>query len=118
MSDSSTEDFETRDGGKRQKSKAANREAIMASAAKVFSELGFQAATVRDIVRGTDLAAGTFYNYFKSKEDVYEALEDHRSQRILPGLRAASDDAQSFEQFMRVGLGNYYKFLVEAYGDV
>ena len=38
--------------------------------------LGFCHATVRDIIRATPLASGTFYNYFKSKEEVYQALRD------------------------------------------
>src|SRR5262249_45547626 len=62
--------------GKRERTKAANRTAILAAARKVFAQLGYEAATVRDIIRGTDLASGTFYNYFRSKEEVFEALAD------------------------------------------
>ena len=60
--------------GKRERTKANNREAILAGATEVFSELGYGATTVRDIIRQTGLASGTFYNYFKSKEEVFEAL--------------------------------------------
>jgi len=52
--------------GKREKTKAANRQAILAAARRVFAQLGYEAATVRDIIRGTALASGTFYNYFRS----------------------------------------------------
>ena len=50
--------------GRRERTKAANRAALLEAARDVFGELGFEAAGVRDIVRRTDLASGTFYNYF------------------------------------------------------
>jgi AcrR family transcriptional regulator len=62
--------------GKRERTKRANREALLAAAREVFSDIGYGAASVRDIVRGTDLASGTFYNYFPDKESVLRALVD------------------------------------------
>ena len=53
--------------GKRERTKVANRQAILDAAREVFGELGYDAATVRDIIRRTGLASGTFYNYYKSK---------------------------------------------------
>src|SRR5688572_6783156 len=46
----------------------------MAAARKVFAEKGYAASTVRDIVRETDLASGTFYNYFDDKEGAFRAV--------------------------------------------
>ena len=59
---------------RRDQRKAENREKIMAAARKVFAEKGYAAATVRDIVRETDLASGTFYNYFDDKEAAFRAV--------------------------------------------
>ena len=101
--------------GRRERSKAANREAILISAARVFALLGFEAATVRDIIRGTDLAAGTFYNYFKSKEEVFEALAEDRAQRFLPRLRTAGASALSFEDYLRRALTAYFSFVAHEY---
>jgi AcrR family transcriptional regulator len=60
--------------GRRQELKAQNREKLLAAARKVFAEKGVGEATARDIVRETDLASGTFYNYFQDKTDVFRAL--------------------------------------------
>ena len=76
--------------GKREQTKAANRAAILAAAGDAFAELGYGAATVRDIVRRTDLASGTFYNYFPDKEAVFRALVE---ERVVP-LRAAVREAR------------------------
>ena len=68
---------------RRQRIKQQNRQFILDAARQVFAEQGYGAATIRDIIRATPLAAGTFYNYFTSKDDVRRALEaDLRSGRI------------------------------------
>lgn len=99
--------------GKRERSKAANRHAILLAARRVFAQLGYDAATVRDIIRGTDLASGTFYNYFKSKEEVFEALADDSVGRFRPILRAAREQAVSFEDYLNGALRAFFRFLVE-----
>jgi AcrR family transcriptional regulator len=99
--------------GKREKTKAANRHAILAAARAVFAEMGYDAASVRDIIRGTELASGTFYNYFKSKEEVFEALADDGARRFRPILRSAREHARSFEDYLRSAFVAYFRFLVE-----
>src|SRR5919199_192947 len=60
--------------GRREERKAENRAKLLAGARRVFADKGLGEATARDIVRETDLATGTFYNYFDSKEDAFLAL--------------------------------------------
>ena len=45
--------------GKREQTKLANRQAILDAARAVFRELGYEVATVRDIIRRTGLSVGT-----------------------------------------------------------
>lgn len=99
--------------GRREKSKAANRLAILDAARRVFAQLGYDGATVRDIIRGTDLASGTFYNYFKSKEEVFEALADDGARRFKPILRAARENATCFEDYIHTAVHAYFSFLIE-----
>jgi AcrR family transcriptional regulator len=99
--------------GRREKSKAANRQAILNAARRIFAQLGYDASTVRDIIRGTDLASGTFYNYFKSKEEVFEALADDGARRFRPVLRAARETASCFEDYIHTAVHAYFSFLVE-----
>jgi len=97
--------------GKRERTKTANRQAILDAAREVFSELGYDAATVRDIIRRTGLASGTFYNYYKSKEEVFEALADDGARRFRPLLRAESEKATDFESFVRGAILAYFNFV-------
>src|SRR5687768_5862571 len=59
---------------RRQLTTARNRAVLLAAARQVFAAKGYGAASVRDIVRATDLASGTFYEYFDDKADVFAAV--------------------------------------------
>ena len=69
------------DGGSRTRQRTGA--ALLKAARSVFSEIGFGAAGVRDIVRRTDLASGTFYNYFKDKEEIFEAVVGEMTAELL-----------------------------------
>jgi AcrR family transcriptional regulator len=97
--------------GKREQTKLANRLAILDAARAVFGEMGFEAATVRDIIRRTSLSVGAFYNYFRSKEEVYAALADDGARRFKPILRAQSAKATDFESYLRGAVRAYFDFL-------
>ena len=73
--------------GRREERKAQNRAKLLAAARKVFAEKGLGAATVRDVVRETDLATGTFYNYYEDKEEIFRALLEEFSARARAAVR-------------------------------
>ena len=100
-----------RRSGKREKSKAANRQAILDAGRTVFARMGFEACTVRDIIRQTDLAAGTFYNYFKSKEEVFEAIAEESTRRFRDVLAEVRSEATSFHDYVRAAYRAYFQFL-------
>jgi AcrR family transcriptional regulator len=98
---------------KRERTKRANRAAILAAARRVFSDVGYGAASVRDIVRGTDLASGTFYNYFPDKEAVLRALVDEIVVRARARVRAARAGAMTVDAFVADGFRAYFAFIAE-----
>ena len=100
-------------GGKREQTKVANRQAILDAAREVFGELGYEAATVRDIIRRTGLAAGTFYNYYRSKEEVFAALADDGARRFAPILKSLRGKGYSFEEFVHNAISAYFHFIAE-----
>ena len=103
----------TRPLGKREQTKASNRAAILDAGRAVFGELGYGAASVRDIIRRTELAAGTFYNYFPDKESIFVALVEEISAEALVRVRAARQRARDAEEFVREGFRAYFEFIVE-----
>jgi AcrR family transcriptional regulator len=50
------------------------RHQILECAKRLFSERGYHATTVSDIIGAADIARGTFYLYFDSKRGIFDAL--------------------------------------------
>jgi AcrR family transcriptional regulator len=98
--------------GKRERTKVQNRQAILQAARHVFAELGYGATTVRDIIRATPLASGTFYNYFRSKEEVFQAIQDESALRIRPRLHEERAKAETVEQFISGTFRTFFEFVL------
>jgi len=99
--------------GRRDRTKAANRAALVDAARAVFGELGYEAVGVRDIVRRTDLASGTFYNYFPDKEAVFRAVVGETGAEVRRRVRAARTSARGFPEFVEAGYRAYFAAIVE-----
>lgn len=56
--------------------KETTRARILATASKRFRSQGFEATTIRDIACEINIATGTLFNYFDSKEEVAVALAE------------------------------------------
>ncbi len=82
ISKSETPALESEKVSKREELKKANKQQILNAALKVFGESGLDGANVRDIIRASELSPGTFYNYFQSKEEVFDYLLDEIIQDI------------------------------------
>ena len=86
--------------GRRAVKRQNNRDAMLDAARDVFAEIGYGGTTVRDIIRRTNLASGTFYNYFNSKEAVFNALSDEIGTEFRQPLRDVRQRATSFDGFI------------------
>lgn len=95
---------------KRQINKANNRSLIIEAGINVFLEKGISNTTVRDIIRKTSLASGTFYNYFKSKEEVLIAALDDVAILIGQELRDQRSKARNLEEFVSFQVRPFFEF--------
>src|SRR3954463_14550292 len=104
---------ETQSGGRREERKAQNRAKLLDAARKVFAEKGLGGATARDIVRETDLASGTFYNYFRDKEDAFRALLEEIAEPSRALVRAPRrEPGMSVEQRVANAYRAYFEWAV------
>jgi len=60
---------------------------ILERAKKLFSEKGFHSLTVSDIVDSLGIARGTFYLYFKNKDDIYRRVLEELVKEISSRLK-------------------------------
>lgn len=63
--------------------KARTRRRLMTAGETLFRDRGFDATTVEEIAEAADVAKGTFFNYFESKETLLGALLIERTQLLL-----------------------------------
>jgi AcrR family transcriptional regulator len=99
--------------GRREQNKAENRAALLKAARTVFAEMGYGAAGVRDIVRRTDLASGTFYNYFKDKSEIFEAVVREMTVELQRRHSQGRAKARTAEDFFRAHASVYLNFVAK-----
>lgn len=102
-----------RPASKREHTKAQNRAAILEAGREVFGELGYDAASVRDIIRRTGLAAGTFYNYFPDKASIFRAVMEETADEARLRVGAARARATSLRSFVEDAYRAYFELIVE-----
>jgi TetR/AcrR family transcriptional repressor of nem operon len=83
--------------------RAANtREMLLLSAGKLFQEVGYVRASIHRIAAAVNAPKGTFYNYFRSKEELASILVDrqfaaiYQSLSLPPGESACGQLKQHF----------------------
>jgi AcrR family transcriptional regulator len=72
---------------------ANGREAMLASAAKVFASRGFHGASMRQLAAEVGSAQSNFYNYFPGKSDILLALLREASATQMALTQAAIERA-------------------------
>ncbi|MFC7304549.1 TetR/AcrR family transcriptional regulator [Streptomyces monticola] len=80
------------DGGQKTTPRSARgvrtRNALIAAAREVFERDGYLDARITDISKAAHVASGSFYTYFTSKEEIFQALVEQVQEEMLhPHLR-------------------------------
>ena len=73
---------------RKQREQERHRNEILDAAERIFSRKGFRASSVSDIAREAEFAVGTLYNFFESKEHLYQELFLRKVGEIDPRIRA------------------------------
>jgi AcrR family transcriptional regulator len=75
----------------------ATRERLLRSAAREFSQIGFDQANINTIAEQAGLGKGTIYLYFPSKHDLFLELLQAIAMRQLAVVRAALASKQAIK---------------------
>lgn len=79
--------------------KSATRKRILQAARRLFADQGFDATTTRDIALAAEIASGTLFNYFSTKEAIVAALANEAIGDALDASANASpDQAETLEE--------------------
>ncbi len=80
---------------------------LLLSAGKLFQEVGYPEASIHRIAAAVNAPKGTFYNYFRSKEELASILVDrqfaaiYQSLSLAPG-ESAYDQLKQHFQFLAI----------------
>lgn len=86
------------------------KEEIVQTAKRLFVERGYKRTQIKDIVGAVGVAQGLFYYYFKSKEDVMEAVAAEYGTKIFCRIRElVNQDISAIQKLMAI-----YDFFIDA----
>lgn len=86
------------------------RRSLFAAAVEVIAEDGYAAASIDKIVGRADVAKGTFYNYFETRQDLFDQLLPNLGERLLEYIRAHLDESLRGIARERKRIEAYFEF--------
>ncbi|MEI4769818.1 TetR/AcrR family transcriptional regulator [Psychrobacillus sp. FJAT-51614] len=87
------------------------RQHLLDIAEVVFGEKGYFNASIVDITQKAKVAQGTFYNYFPSKQSIFEELVRNMSHTFRSEIRNAVKRATNFEESQRIGFRTFFSWV-------
>jgi len=88
---------------RKEREKERRRQQIMVAAKRVFSEKGFNKATMEDIAQEAELSPGTLYLYFKNKDDILISLFEEEFGKFVQNMQVElgkeKDPLQKIKRF-------------------
>ena len=78
----------------------AKRRSILEGAGRVFTSMGFDAASMSDIAREASVSKPTLYVYFPNKEELFAAVCGERRDRSIAELVALLDRSLPVQQVL------------------
>lgn len=84
---------------------------ILQAAEEVFSQHGYEKATLDEIIALADVGKGTVYKYFGNKEHLFYKLVADKNAPFLEKLHQAVNSVDSFEDKLK----KYFEVMVHFY---
>jgi len=84
------------------KKKQLIRDTIMEAAEELFSMHGYHNTQVMDIVKSVGMSAGTFYNYFKDKRDLFGQITSRNLEELRFRIRKLREPVNIWDHGDRV----------------
>jgi len=89
------------------------RDALFDATAKIVGEMGYPDAQVAAITAEAKVAHGTFYNYFESRQDLFDQLLPNIGKSMLERIQAESADVENDLEREVCSFRAFFDFLYE-----
>ncbi len=83
---------------RREREEQARHRDILSAAEAVFTRNGYFNARMEDIAEAAELAKGTLYYYFKSKDEIFVRLLERESRKVNEEIRRRIPEDCSFRE--------------------
>jgi TetR/AcrR family transcriptional regulator len=77
---------------RKERERLRHRQEILDKALKLFTERGFHNVSMQQIADASEFAVGTLYNFFESKDSIFDELIKSCGERIITELIGILDD--------------------------
>ena len=85
---------------------------ILGHAARVFSEKGFEGASIRDISRASRVSLAGLYYYFESKQKLLYLIQSNAFTSILERLQERLKSARKPKERLRILISNHIEYFL------
>jgi len=89
------------------------RTKLLDAAEKVFAELGYHEASIVKITDAAGVAQGTFYLYFKGKQEIFDELVEDLNRRVRHAMSEAAAHGADRISSERLGFEAFFRFTAE-----
>jgi AcrR family transcriptional regulator len=95
---------------RREREEKGRLDAILAAAEAIFARSGYYQTRMEDIAREAELAKGTLYYYFKSKDEIYLHLLDREARAVHEEIRTRITEESSLLEALRKSFDFYLEY--------
>ncbi len=89
------------------------KEEVLLAAQQLFQRYGFQKTTMEDIARSMGRGKSTLYYYYKSKDEIYEAIIVKEAMDVISRVSAATASVNTASEKLKVYLITTYTVIRE-----
>jgi AcrR family transcriptional regulator len=97
--------------GKRASQKLQVRDRLMKEGLALFSGQGLEKTTVADIVEKSEIARGTFYNYFPDTQALFDALIEELNQNVKGAIQQTRKESSNVYDYLFGTFKNYFELI-------
>jgi len=101
---------------RRRREEKARLAAILVAAENIFAEHGYYQARMEDIAEAAELAKGTLYYYFKSKDEIFLHLLERESRRVHEEIQKRISEESSFLEALEEAMDFYLEYFEKNHG--
>jgi len=95
---------------RRGREEKARLDIILEAAEKVFAEHGYRDTRMDDIAEVAELAKGTLYYYFKSKDEIFFRILERETGKVISEIKRRLSDDLTFVQAVEAEIGVFLEY--------